>query len=72
MLTKHYRGNNDGVAKVCNGTDMHTLYMHDIHVYLSLFLFTSEVNLNGKTHIQSTLPKSKVYSSPLLFILYCF
>ena len=36
MLTKHYRGNNDGVAKVCNGTDMHTLYMHDILVYFYL------------------------------------
>ena len=35
-----------GVAKVCNGTDMHTLYMHDILVYF--YKFTSEVNLNGK------------------------
>ena len=39
-------GNNDGVAKVCNRMDRHAYVVHAW--YLSLFLFTSEVNLNRK------------------------
>ena len=35
-VDKALQGQQWRVAKVCNGTDMHTLYMHDILVYFYL------------------------------------